>query len=222
MSDAAQRQLQEALRPLYPEVGWTGEEDRPKADAYWLYDAIDGAYHYLQGLPLWASSLVLVRHGVPVMACVYDPTRKEMFFAEAGAGTSCEGRPVRVSQKPSLSTAVVGTAIPPLVQVGAEDQALRPAGSIARQVFVVRPMAAVSLQLAYTAAGRLDGYWENGRDTADWLAGALLVREAGGVVTGLRGDPFSWEGEGVLAGSAAMHAGLLHLTRQGLDDASKD
>ena len=70
VSDAAQRQLQEALRPLYPDVGWTGEEDRPTSDAYWLYDAIDGAYHYLQGLPLWASftaawKLATLRHWVP-------------------------------------------------------------------------------------------------------------------------------------------------------------
>lgn len=153
----AQRRLREALAPTYPDVGWTDEEDRPASDAYWLYDPIDGAYHYLQGLPLWSSSLVLVRGGEPVLAVVYDPTRREAFFAEAGTGATCNGAPVQVSPKTNLSHAVVATANPPLVQVGAEEQAqaMRLTSRIARSVFVVRAMAAVSLQLAYTAAGRL-------------------------------------------------------------------
>lgn len=214
----AQRQLREALAPAYPEVGWTDEEDRPTSDAYWLYDAIDGAYHYLQGLPLWSSSLVLVRGGETVLAVVYDATRREAFFAEAGKGASCNGQAIHVSARTTLSHAVVATANPPLIQVGAEEQAqaMRLTSRVAASVFVVRAMAAVSLQLAYTAAGRLDAYWENGRDTADWLAGALIVREAGGIVTDLRGETFGWAGEGILAGNRAMHDGLLVQTREEL------
>lgn len=219
VSIASQRELRDVLAPAYPEVGWTDEEDRPTSAAYWLYDAIDGAYHYLQGLPLWASSLVLVRDGEPVLAIVYDPTRREVFIAEAGAGAWCNGSPIRVSGKATLSHAVVATANPPLIQVGAEEQAqaMRLTSRVAKSVFVVRSMAAVSLQLAYTAAGRLDAYWENGRDTADWLAGALVVREAGGVVTDLRGDAFGWNGEGILAGNRKIHGGLLAQTREELN-----
>lgn len=211
----AQRQLREALAPVYPDIGWNDEEDRPTSDAYWLYDAIDGAYHYLQGLPLWSSSLVLVRGGEPVLAVVYDATRREAFFAGAGRGATCNGAAIQVSAKANLSHAVVATANPPIVQVGAEEQAqaMRLTSRVAKSVFVVRAMAAVSLQLAYTAAGRLDAYWENGHDTADWLAGALIVREAGGIVTDLRGDTFGWSGEGILAGNREMHEGLLAQTR---------
>ena len=79
----------------------------------------------------------------------------------------------------------------------------------------MRPVAAVSLQLAYVAAGRLDAYWENGRDVGDWLAGSLLVREAGGLVTHIDGATFGWDGEGIVAGNSSMHAALQPL----LDDA---
>lgn len=214
----AKDQLREALPPAYPDVGWIDEEDRPTSDAYWLYDAIDGAYHYLQGLPLWSSSLVLVRGGEPVMAVVVEPMRREAFFAQAGAGATCNGVPIHVSAKARLSHAVVATANPPLIQVGAQEQsqAMRLTSRVAKSVFVVRAMGAVSLQLAYTAAGRLDAYWENGRDTADWLAGALIVREAGGIVTDLRGETFGWAGEGILAGNREMHEGLLAQTRDEL------
>jgi len=83
---------------------------------------------------------------------------------------------------------------PRVAQVGEAEQteALELLGTLSRAVFVVRPMATVSLQLAYVAADRVDAYWENGRDAADWLAGSLLVREAGGVVTHLDGGPFGW------------------------------
>ncbi len=91
----------------------------------------------------------------------------------------------------------------------AQDEALAILRTVARSVFVVRAMASASLQLAYVAAGRLDAYFENGRDAADWLAGALLIREAGGVVTDLAGDAFGWSGDGMLTASAVLHPAIL-------------
>ena len=143
------------------------------------------------------------------MSFVYDPTRGEVAATETG-GATCNGAPISVSPKTNLAAAVVGTAIPPLAQVGDVEhaEALTLLRAATRNVFVVRPMAAVSLQLAYVAAGRLDAYWENGRDTGDWLAGAMLVRGAGGLVTHLDGATFGWAGEGIAAGNRTLHAAL--------------
>lgn len=214
LSGQAEDSMHSALASLYPDIGWTSEEALPDADDYWLYDPIDGAYHFLQGLPLWSASLVLMRGSQPVLAIVYDPAMDEMFIASQGAGATCNGRSIHVSAKSELGAAVIGTAIPPLAQVGAAEQneALALVASVARSVFVVRPMAAASLQLAYVAAGRLEAYVETGQDAADWLAGALLIREAGGIVTDLHGAPFGWSGNGILASSQLLHDGLLAAT----------
>jgi myo-inositol-1(or 4)-monophosphatase len=214
LSTRAEEQVRSALRERYPDIAWNGEETRAEVSTYWLYDPIDGAYHYLQGLPLWSSSLVLVRDGEPEFALVYDPTLRELFIAERGRGASCNRTPIRASPKTRLSAAVVGTALPPIAQVGGEEQAtaFNLARAVSRQVFVLRAMGSASLQLAYVAAGRLDAYCETGQDTADWLAGALLVREAGGSVSDLRGSAFGWSGDGVLAASAHLHASLSRIT----------
>jgi len=213
VSAAAQRRLRTALADLHPTIGWNEEEERPGEthSAYWQFDPIDGAYHYLQGLPLWSSSLALVRGGKVLFSIVYDPVLGEAFMAGAGEGATLNGAPLRVSPKAGLAAAVLGTAVPPIAQVGASQhcQALALLGAVSREVFVLRPMAAASLQLAYVAAGRLDGYWETGRDAADWLAGSLLISEAGGKVTDLCGNVFGWTGDGVVAASPQLHAALL-------------
>jgi myo-inositol-1(or 4)-monophosphatase len=216
-SKRAEKRMQAALSSLYPTIGWTGEEDEPDAAEAWLYDPIDGAYHYLQSLPLWSASLVLVRSGVPVLAIIYEPAAGELFVASEGDGATCNGAPLRASAKQALGTAVVGTAIPPIAQVGPVEQAeaLSILSTVASKVFVVRPLAAASLQLAYVAAGRLDAYWETGHDPADWLAGTLLVREAGGHVSALDGSPFG-VAKGVLAAGPNLHSLLLpHLSTGG-------
>ncbi|WP_109476816.1 inositol monophosphatase [Paraburkholderia sp. C35] len=213
ISAEATQQLRHALHEKYPEIGWNDEEDRPDhADSsYWLYDPIDGAYHYLQGLPLWSASLSLVHRGETVFSVVFDPAMDELFVAVRGEGSTLNGRSLHVSPKAELQAAVVGTAVAPRIQIGppAQEAAIALFGSVAREVFVVRPMAATSLQLAYVAAGRLDAYFETGDDAADWLAGALLIREAGGTVSDLRNEAFGWSGDGVLATNSKLHSALV-------------
>lgn len=213
----ASTSLRARLSSLAPEVGWVDEGQRPELDSgsYWLHDPVDGAYHLLQGLPLWSSSLVLVRDGRPELSMVYDPAARDLFVAIRGGGATRDGEPIAVSAKATLGTAVVGTSIPPLAQVGARalDESLSFVTAASRHVFVLRAMAAVSLQLAWVAAGRLDAFFESGRDTEDWLAGALLVAEAGGAVTDLQGAALGWEADGVVAGNGVLQAGLLQALR---------
>lgn len=218
VSSAAGLRLRTQLQARYPGIGWRDEDGAAfdTAAPHWVYDPIDGAYHYLQGLPLWAASLALVRDGRAVAAVVYDPALGELFVAAEGTGARCTGfagragAPLRVSARTELASAVAGSAIPPLLQVGADaqQQALRLLCAVAPHVFVVRPMAATSLQLAYVAAGRLDVYWESGNDAADWLAGALLVHEAGGAVSDLAGGPLRADSRGIVAGHPTVAAQL--------------
>jgi len=204
----AAQHLRAELLALYPGIGWR-DEDSAAFDttaAHWVYDPIDGAYHYLQGLPLWSASLALVAGGRAVAALVYDPALGELFVAEEGQGARCGSEAIRVSPKTALAAAVAGSAVPPQLQVGAKAQqdALHLLAAVAPQVFVLRPMASTSLQLAYVAAGRLDVYWEAGNDAADWLAGALLVRGAGGLATALDGGGLREDSYGIVAGNAEL------------------
>ncbi|CAN7630648.1 inositol monophosphatase [Caballeronia sp. LjRoot34] len=210
--------MQTALSQHYPGIGWSSSEAQPDSpdeaaasSPYWVYDPIDGAYHYIQGLPLWSSSLALISEGRTVFSIVYEPSLHELFVATEFGGAVLNGAPLRVSGKSDLRTAVVATALPPF-GYGDEDEHRRSVallGAMSRRVFVVRQMASASLQLAYVAAGRLDAYWETGNDLYDWVAGALLVREAGGQVTDLAGAPLGSNANGIAAAPAGLAVALL-------------
>lgn len=225
VSAAAGQRLRAALQARYPAIGWH-DEDSASFDTtapHWVYDPVDGAYHYLQGLPLWAASLALVQDGRALVALIYDPALQELFIASEGGGASLAGQPLRVSPKTELASTVVGSAIAPRLQVGeaAQADALRLLCAIAPQVFVIRPMAATSLQLAYVAAGRLDAYWEAGNDPADWLAGALLVREAGGSVSDLDGGPLRTGSRGIVAANEPLSRQLREVAAAALPPLSR-
>jgi myo-inositol-1(or 4)-monophosphatase len=214
--------MRTTLSQHYPEIGWSHSEAQPDSPdettgaPYWVYDPIDGAYHYVQGLPLWSSSLALISEGRTVFSIVYEPSLHELFVATESGGATLNGRSLRVSGKSDLRSAVVATALPPFGYGDEDEHRLSVAllGAISRRVFVVRQMASTSLQLAYVSAGRLDAYWETGNDLYDWVAGALLVQEAGGQVTDLAGAPLSSNANGI----AAAPAGLAVALREGLAD----
>jgi myo-inositol-1(or 4)-monophosphatase len=149
--------------------------------------------------------LALVEDGMTTFAAVYDPSLNELFVARAGVGATVNGNRIAVSAKTGLATAVVGTAVAPIARGDTpEFQAgLASLAGVTREVFVVRQMASASLQLAYVAAGRLDAYWELGDDVNDWLAGALLVEAAGGLVRSLDGSNFDGR-NGILAGPSPL------------------
>jgi len=214
--------LKHALLAHYPEIPWSEAEmdldlqqSAEFAAAYWVYDPIDGAYHYAQGLPLWSSSLALIRTGRVVLSFVYDPSRQEMFTACSGEGAYLNGVAIHAGTKTALAGAVVGTALP--IAASPDGLALPAAADtlkrVAGHVFVVRMLASASLQLAYVAAGRLDAYWEPGRDIYDWFAGAQLVEEAGGALSDRTGAAFGFGADGIVASSLALHAALVRLVK---------
>jgi myo-inositol-1(or 4)-monophosphatase len=216
INEQAKTSMRAALAQQYPDIGWCASEAQADANtaiagSYWVYDPIDGAYHYLQGLPLWSSSLALISEGRPVFSLVYDPSLGELFMAAESEGATMNGVALRASQKLNVKSAVVGTALPPF---GYGDpighrRSIALLDTVSQRVFNVRQMASGSLQLAYVAAGRLDAYVEAGNDVYDWMAGALLVLEAGGEVTDLDGSPFGLSAGGIAAAPGALRAPLL-------------
>lgn len=223
--------MRESLDRLYPDIGWSDadEEDghtqgRPKSDApYWVYDPVDAVYHTMQGLPLWSASLALVSGKQTVFGAVYDPTLGEMFMATRGGGATLNGAPLRPIGKSRVDTAIVATFLTPPYAHGdpaRHELTLRLISAVSKKVFIVRAMASASLHLAYVAAGRLDAVFDVSSTPHDWLAGGLLVEEAGMAMTDLRGAPYDWAWDGIIAAAPALCAPLVEIVCGQLADAA--
>ena len=186
----AERLIKEELLGGRPTYGWIGEETGTQAGAdptrRWIVDPLDGTTNFLHGMPHWAVSIALEHKGEIVSAVVYDPAKDEMFWAEKGAGCWLnDNRRLRVSGRRAMSEAVFATGVP----FGAKTTlpaTLKDLGRLMPACAGVRRWGAASLDLAYVAAGRFDGYWEREMNVWDIAAGVLLVKEAGGLVEGLR------------------------------------
>jgi myo-inositol-1(or 4)-monophosphatase len=186
----AERLIKEELLGGRPTYGWIGEETgvTPGADPTrrWIVDPLDGTTNFLHGMPHWAVSIALEHKGEIVSAVVYDPAKDEMFWAEKGAGCWLnDNRRLRVSGRRAMHEAVFATGVP----FGAKSTLpamLKDLGRLMPACAGVRRWGAASLDLAYVAAGRFDGYWERELSAWDIAAGILLVKEAGGLVEGLR------------------------------------
>ena len=186
----AERLIKEELLGARPTYGWLGEETGGAAGAdptrRWIVDPLDGTTNFLHGMPHWAVSIALEHKGEIVSAVVYDPAKDEMFWAEKGAGCWLnDNRRLRVSARRAMHEAVFATGIP----FGAKSTLpamLKDLGRLMPACAGVRRWGAAALDLAYVAAGRFDGFWERELSAWDIAAGVLLVKEAGGLVEGLR------------------------------------
>jgi myo-inositol-1(or 4)-monophosphatase len=172
----------------------------------WLIDPLDGTVNFSHGIPQVAVSIALYQDGQPRVAVVVDAIREDLFVATAGGGSKLNGAAISVSTR-ELGEAVVATGFPyDRRQRGKTYAAI--AGSVLEKVRGIRRLGAAALDLAWVAAGRLDGYWEFGLAPWDVAAGMLLVREAGGVVGGLDGGPVGVEEPLYIAGNPAVQSGL--------------
>lgn len=192
---------------------------RQSRGEYWICDAIDGAVSFVRAIPNWAMSLTLVRDGEAVFAAVYDALHDETFHALAGGGAFRNGKPMRVNNKGSHYHGIVASSQPPYV--GKDQQAMARAGQslsgMLRDVVAVRNFGPTSLQLAYVACGRLDAFWEFGEDAFNCIGAALLVREAGGLVTQVDGLPYGLDASASIAAAPpAVHASMLVRLRESL------
>ena len=178
----------------------------------WVFDPIDGTTNFAHGLPIFCASLALEIDGVPEVAAVYDPTRKELFTAERGGGACMNGRPLHVSSATALVDAMLVTGFPYDVHTRVEE-IVGLFGAFVGQARAVRRLGSAAIDLCYVAAGRLDGFWETDLKPWDIAGGALIVSEAGGRVTNTDGDPFTSRGGHVLATNGHLHDAMRSVIR---------
>jgi myo-inositol-1(or 4)-monophosphatase len=206
--------VREALARDAPDIAFFGEEGGgTRGDLWWVVDPLDGTANFLHGFPVVGVSVALVEAGRPVVGAVHAPLLGgDMYTAVRGGGAFLDGRPVRVADRPPAS-AICNTGFPFKRKDRLDDY---------RRVFEgaflaledLRRAGAASLDLAWTAAGVFDGFFEIGLGSWDVAAGALLVVEAGGVVTDWAGDGDAWLASGdILAAPAPVHRVLLELAQ---------
>ncbi|MEA2404002.1 MAG: monophosphatase [Thermoleophilaceae bacterium] len=197
---AAEDAIVELLERERPDDGILAEEGTAAEGASgrrWVIDPLDGTTNFLYGIPQWAVSVALEDAGGVAVGVVFNPVAGELFQAERGAGSELNGAPIRVREPAPLERSLIATGF-------GYDAAVRAAQArVVEQVLPrvrdIRRAGAAALDLAWVAAGRVDGYYERGLKPWDWAAGRLLVTEAGGVVDRMAGEPL-----GLVAGGPGL------------------
>jgi myo-inositol-1(or 4)-monophosphatase len=183
----------------------------------WVIDPLDGTTNYLHGFPQFSISIALRHRGRLEQAVVYDPLREELFTASRGRGAQLNDRRLRVTSRTGLEGALIGTGFP-FRDHRHLDAYLGMFRAMLEDTAGLRRPGSAALDLAYVAAGRLDGFWELGLAEWDFAAGALLVAEAGGTVTDLAGGERHMETGNVIAGNLKIHKAMLARLRPFLND----
>ena len=225
---AAEKAILNVLQKTYPDHGFLGEESgliegcKEGADWLWIIDPLDGTTNFIHGFPQYAISIAGQFKGATEHAVVLDPIRREAFSASRGSGAAMNGRRLRVSERRSLEGALIGTGFPFRPdQMHAMDGYLGMFKAVASQTAGLRRAGAASLDLAYVAAGRLDGFFEFGLEPWDIAAGELIIREAGGLVSDFVGGHGYLQSGNIVAGNAKVFKGLLTTLAPHLPEALK-
>jgi myo-inositol-1(or 4)-monophosphatase len=212
----AEEMLYTDLSKARPGYGFIGEEGGTREGAdkthTWIVDPLDGTTNFLHGIPQFAISIGLQREGVIIAGVIYNPGTDELYVAERGKGAFLNEQRLRVAGRKELHDCVVACGLP---HIGRGDHELsrREMAALQPRVAGLRRFGAASLDLAYVAAGRLDGYWERNLKSWDMAAGIIMIREAGGVVSDIQtpGDPLV-TGD-VVCGNEIIHSELTKLLR---------
>ncbi|MBE0439869.1 MAG: inositol-1-monophosphatase [Gammaproteobacteria bacterium] len=214
----AEQEIINMIRKAYPDHAILAEESGESGDndTVWIIDPLDGTTNFLHGFPHYCVSIAVMVKGKIEHGVIYDPLRDELFSATRGAGTKLNDRRLRVAKRKELAGAVLATGFP-----FKNHQHLEPYlgmfSSLFTQVADVRRTGSAALDLAYVAAGRLDGYWEIGLEKWDLAAGVLLIEEAGGVVSDFIGGDNYLKSGNLVVGNLAVHKAMItgissHLT----------
>ena len=208
---AAEDAIIAILRDAYPDHGILAEESgakNTKSEYKWVIDPLDGTTNFLHGFPQYCVSIGLLHKGKPQQAVVFDPNRNELFTATKGVGAYLNDRRIRVSKTDHLADALVGTGFP-FREVGDLDAYLGMFKRMTLATSAIRRPGAAALDLAWVAAGRVDGFWELGLSPWDMAAGALLVREAGGLVGDLKGEEGYLDSGRIVASNPKLFSAIL-------------
>lgn len=201
-------------RPTYGFLGEESEEIKGTDGAHrWIVDPLDGTTNFLHGIPMFAVSIGLERNGEIVAGVIYNPATDDLYTAEKGGGAFVNDRRLRVSARKNLSDSVVGCGIPHLGG-RMHGRFLVQLRHVMGEVAGVRRFGAASLDLAYVAAGRLDGFWEEGLHAWDIAAGTILIREAGGFISDLSGGADMFGSGTLVAGNEYIHKALMDVANR--------
>jgi myo-inositol-1(or 4)-monophosphatase len=211
---AAEAAIRAELARRFPEHGFLGEESGGSGneETRWIVDPLDGTLNFVQGFPHWCVSVALWDAEGPVVGCVLDPLREDTFLAVRGQGATWNGRSMRVSQQPGLDGAFLATGF--AFQLGERWPMFNAAlGRVFPRAKGIRRAGSAALDLAHVACGIFDGYFELGLKPWDIAAGALLVQEAGGLVTDWDGGPGWFQSGNLVTGTRAVAQDLLACLR---------
>ncbi len=209
----AEQIIKDELKKARPGYGFMGEEGGEtvgEQNRRWIVDPLDGTTNFLHGIPHWCISIALEAEGEIVAGLVHDPIKNEMFLTERGGGAWLNQRRLRVSSRSNMAEAVVAVGITP--RTASQDN-LNLIGAMLEESIALRRYSSAALDLAYVAAGRLEGYWELAIHAWDVAAGVLLVTEAGGFVNDMRGTNNPVHEGSIFASNAALHTPLAELLR---------
>jgi len=213
---AAEEAIIDVLTTAYPDHAILAEESGPSANLHdenanvWIIDPLDGTTNFIHGFPQYCISIALQQRGQITQAVVYDPTRNDLFTATKGAGAYLNEKRIRVGRRDKMLEALIGTGFP-FRDTDHLDEYMKMFRIMTEKCAGLRRPGAAALDLAYVAAGRLDGFFEKGLHPWDAAAGALLITEAGGIVGDFSGESdYLYKGE-ILAGSPKIFAQMVAL-----------
>ncbi|MBS1211044.1 MAG: suhB1 [Proteobacteria bacterium] len=212
---AAEQAIIEVIRDAYPEHAILAEESGDtgaESEFQWIIDPLDGTTNFIHGFPQYAVSIALAERGIVQQAVVYDPNRNELFTATRGRGAFLNDRRIRVSKRIKLAESLIGTGFP-FKQLTHMDAYLEMFREVSSKTAGLRRPGAAALDLAYTACGRTDGFFEIGLSPWDMAAGVLLVTEAGGLASDFAGEGDYLKTGNLVAGSPKVFTQLLQVVQ---------
>jgi myo-inositol-1(or 4)-monophosphatase len=216
VDNLSEQEIIRIIRRAHPQHAILAEESGPhggeKEEYLWIIDPLDGTTNYLHGFPQYAVSIALQHRGRLQLGVVYDPFKDEMFCASQGEGATLNSHRIRVSQLNDLNGALLGTGIP--YRPGQDFEAyLVTLKALIKNTAGVRRAGAAALDLAYVAAGRLDGFWEFGLNPWDMAAGVILIQEAGGLVSDFSGDQGYMDSGNIVGANPRVFRAMLRVLR---------
>lgn len=220
---AAEHEIIGIIAKAYPQHAFLAEESgrTGESETVWIIDPLDGTTNYIHSFPTFAVSIACQHRGRLEHAVIYDPMRQEIFTASRGDGARLENRRLRVSNRPGIEGALVATGFPFRANQDFVDAYLAQLKAVMLATAGVRRPGAAALDLAYVAAGRVDGFWELGLNAWDTAAGALLIQEAGGRIGTLGGAPYDLSPH-IVAGAPKVYEALLAILGPHVPDALKN
>jgi myo-inositol-1(or 4)-monophosphatase len=215
----AEHEIMNTIHRLHPDHAFLAEESGRTGDSEftWIIDPLDGTTNFLHGFPTFSVSIALERRGRLEHAVVYDPLRQELFTTSRGEGAQLDGRRIRVSKQRGLDGALIGTGFPFRENARWMEPYLNMLRTVMSSTAGIRRPGSAALDLAYVAAGRIDGFWEMGLSPWDTAAGTLLIQEAGGRIGTLTGEEYKQGGD-VIAGNPKVYEALVEALKPHVPD----